>query len=106
MRKTSAELPADVSRAIVFDDQYITTGGQRYELMAGHDRFIADLRPILYRIQGLPVWMSVHPYDLSALLIAQEAGIELTDGLGGPLDGQYPRRHIPWPRRKGLPGSR
>ncbi|MFI5357479.1 MAG: inositol monophosphatase, partial [Opitutales bacterium] len=27
----------------VFDDQYISTGGQLHELLAGHDRFIADL---------------------------------------------------------------
>lgn len=78
---------ADYSRAVVFDDQYITTGGQLYELMVGHDRFIADLRPLFYRIQGMAVGMSVHPYDMAALLIARELGIELTDGLGGELDG-------------------
>ena len=77
----------DGRRAIVFDDQYITTGGQFYELMVGHDRFIADLRPLFYKIQGMPVGMSVHPYDMSALLIAREAGVELTDGLGGEVDG-------------------
>ena len=76
----------DYSRAIVFDDQYITTGGQLYELMAGHDRFIADLRPLLYKARGMPPGMSVHPYDMAALLIAQEAGIQVTDGLGQPLD--------------------
>ncbi len=78
--------PADHSRAVVFDDQYITTGGQLYELIAGHDRFIADLRPLFYQIQAMPIGMSVHPYDMAALLIAREAGIEITDGLGGPLD--------------------
>jgi fructose-1,6-bisphosphatase/inositol monophosphatase family enzyme len=77
---------ADHSRAVVFDDQYITTGGQLYELMTGHDRFIADLRPLLYQVRGMPVGMSVHPYDMAAVLIAQEAGIEITDGLGGVLD--------------------
>src|SRR5207244_2861702 len=29
--------PADVNRATVFDDQYISTGGQFYELIVGHD---------------------------------------------------------------------
>jgi hypothetical protein len=76
----------DFSRAVVFDDQYITTGGQLYELMAGHDRFIADLRPLLYQARGMSAGMSVHPYDMAALLIAREAGIEITDGLGGELD--------------------
>jgi hypothetical protein len=77
----------DHTRALVFDDQYMTTGGQLYELMAGHDRFIADVRPLLYQAQGMPVGMSVHPYDMAALLIAREGGVEITDGLGGELDG-------------------
>ena len=34
-------------KAHCFEDQYASTGGQLYELMAGHDRFIADLRPLL-----------------------------------------------------------
>ena len=51
----------DGRRAIVFDDQYITTGGQFYELMVGHDRFIADLRPLFYKLRGMAVGMSVHP---------------------------------------------
>ncbi|MEO6567847.1 MAG: inositol monophosphatase, partial [Opitutaceae bacterium] len=32
------------SSPLVFDDQYITTGGQIYELLVGHDRMIGDLR--------------------------------------------------------------
>ena len=46
--------PADVTKATVFDDQYISTGGQFYELIVGHDRFNADLRPLFYRLQGQP----------------------------------------------------
>jgi hypothetical protein len=38
--------PADVTQATVFEDQYISTAGQFYELMIGHDRFNADLRPL------------------------------------------------------------
>ena len=34
---------------LVFDDEYISSGGQLYELLVGHDRFIADLRPVLMR---------------------------------------------------------
>src|SRR5437879_1800631 len=32
-------------KAHCFEDQYLSTGGQLYELMMGHDRFLADLRP-------------------------------------------------------------
>ncbi len=34
-------------RALCFEDQYLSTGGQLYELMVGHYRFNADLRPLL-----------------------------------------------------------
>jgi hypothetical protein len=79
--------PADVTRATVFDDQYISTGGQFYELIVGHDRFNADLRPHFYRMQGQPEGLCCHPYDCATTLIAEEAGVILTDGLGNPLDG-------------------
>ena len=79
--------PADVTRATVFDDQYISTGGQFYELMVGHDRFNADLRPLFYRLQKQPAGLCCHPYDCAAKLIAEEAGVILTDETGRPLDG-------------------
>lgn len=79
--------PADVRRAAVFDDQYICTGGQFYELMIGHDRFIADLRPLFYSLQKQPPGLCCHPYDCAAMLIAEEAGVVLTDGQGHALDG-------------------
>ncbi len=79
--------PADVNKALVFEDQYISTGGQFYELIMGHDRFNADLRPLFYRIQRQPEGLCCHPYDCCTALIAQEAGVILTDGLGNPLDG-------------------
>jgi hypothetical protein len=78
---------ADVTRATVFDDQYISTGGQFFELIVGHDRFNADLRPIYYAIQKQPQGLCCHPYDCATMLIAEEAGVVLTDGLGAPLDG-------------------
>jgi hypothetical protein len=78
---------ADVTKALVFDDQYISTGGQFYELIVGHDRFNADLRPLLYRIQRQPPGLCCHPYDCATWLVAEEAGVALTDGLGRPLDG-------------------
>jgi hypothetical protein len=76
----------DVTRATVFEDQYISTGGQFYELIVGHDRFIADLRPIFYRMQNQPEGLCCHPYDCATLLVAEEAGVIITDGLGRPLD--------------------
>lgn len=79
--------PADVRRAIIFEDQYISTGGQFYELIVGHDRFNADLRPLFYRIKGQTDGLCAHPYDACTMLIAVEAGVILTDGLGQPLDG-------------------
>jgi len=79
--------PADVTRATVFDDQYICTGGQFYELIVGHDRFNADLRPVFYAMQNQPEGLCCHPYDCGGLLIAQEAGAIITDATGQPLDG-------------------
>ena len=79
--------PADVTKATVFDDQYISTGGQFYELIVGHDRFNADLRPLFYRIQDQPPGLCCHPYDCATWLVAEEAGVILTDGLANPLDG-------------------
>ncbi|MBV8781465.1 MAG: inositol monophosphatase [Phycisphaerae bacterium] len=78
---------ADVRQAAVFDDQYICTGGQFYELIVGHDRFIADVRPQLYQILRQPMGLCCHPYDCCTALIAEEAGVMLTDGWGGKLDG-------------------
>ena len=78
---------ADVTKATVFDDQYISTGGQFYEMIIGHDRFNADLRPIFYEMQQQPAGLCCHPYDCATLLIAEEAGAIITDGLGAPLDG-------------------
>jgi hypothetical protein len=79
--------PADVTRATVFDDQYISTGGQFYEMIVGHDRFNADLRPVFYRMQHQPAGLCCHPYDCATLLIAEEAGAIITDENGQPLDG-------------------
>ena len=68
-------------RAASFEDQYASTAGQLYELLAGHDRFIADLRPLV-KSQSL----CCHPYDVCTALIAREAGVILTDPRGAPLD--------------------
>lgn len=89
MEEIAARLlgPADLTKAMIFEDQYISTGGQFYEMIVGHDRFNADVRPLLYRAQHATTGLCVHPYDCASMLIAEEAGIILTDGLGNPLDG-------------------
>ncbi len=81
--------PVRRGKAHCFEDQYISTGGQLYELMAGHDRFVADLRPLLEGVlarRGLALGICCHPYDLATELIAREAGVVVTDPRGSPLE--------------------
>jgi fructose-1,6-bisphosphatase/inositol monophosphatase family enzyme len=81
--------PVRAGKAHCFEDQYISTGGQLYELMAGHDRFIADLRPLAERTlaaRGLQLGICCHPYDISTALVARECGVILTDAGGHDLD--------------------
>jgi fructose-1,6-bisphosphatase/inositol monophosphatase family enzyme len=77
--------PDEGENPLVFDDQYISTGGQLYELLVGHDRFLADLRPVFYDALGLPKKLVCHPYDICIELIAREAGVRVTDENGRPL---------------------
>ena len=72
-------------KAQAFEDQYICTGGQLYELMAGHDRFVADLRPLFERRRPGGAALCCHPYDLCTELIARELGVAVTDETGLPL---------------------
>src|SRR3989475_7985448 len=78
VRKLGEAVP---KRAVSFEDQYASTGGELYELMAGHDRFVAHLRPL-----GGPAGLCCHPYDLCTQLIAPEAGVIITNPAGGTLD--------------------
>lgn len=72
-----------------FEDQYISTGGQLYEMLMGKDRFIADIRPALYKsMKHLRKGHVCHPYDMAALLIAEEAGIIVSDIKGETLDAE------------------
>jgi len=76
-------------KAYCFEDQYLSTGGQLYELISGHDRFLADLRPLLANLPDQPHFvpgLCCHPYDLCTELIAREAGVEITDALGNSLN--------------------
>ncbi|MBV8213906.1 MAG: inositol monophosphatase [Verrucomicrobia bacterium] len=72
---------------IVFEDQYISTGGQFSELLLGHDRMIADIRPLVFKKLGIASALCCHPYDVAAGLVLQEAGIILESPDGNPLDG-------------------
>lgn len=77
-------LPTE-NKAQCFEDQYISTGGQLYELIAGHDRFIADIRPLLSQTtkeRGIDLSICCHPYDLCTELVAREAGVTITDENG------------------------
>ena len=71
--------------AACFEDQYISTAGQLYELMMGHDRWAGDLRALVWAARGQS-GLAVHPYDLCTELIARKAGIAITDGAGAALD--------------------
>ena len=85
--------PVQRGRAQLFEDQYISTGGQLYELLMGHDRWIADLRPLvepILRQRGRALGLCCHPYDLCTESIARAAGVLVTDEHGrcltAPLD--------------------
>jgi hypothetical protein len=89
--------PPPTSSPQVFDDEYICTGGQFYELMVGHDRFLADLRPLLHDPRDSAHRLCCHPYDVATALIAREAGVLITDPWGKelrcPLDTE---RSVAW----------
>jgi hypothetical protein len=83
---------AVAGKAACFEDQYLSTGGQLYELMAGHDRFIADIRPLLTPIlasRRQPRPLCCHPYDLCAMMVAEEGGVRLTGADGSVLDAPF-----------------
>ena len=80
--------PVEPGKAHCFEDQYLSSGGQLYELMMGHDRFVADLRPLIESVlngRGLALGICCHPYDVCTELIAREAGVIVTDERGNPL---------------------
>jgi hypothetical protein len=95
-------------KSYAFEDQYLSTGGQLYELMMGHDRFLADLRPLLQPIlgqRGMESGLCCHPYDLCTELIAREAGVLIMSEAGCHLNAPlnlsadvawvgYANRHI------------
>ncbi len=75
------ELFRRLGATVVFDDEYIASGGQLHELLTGKDRFVADLRPLVDAAA-----FACHPYDLCTSLLLEEAGGVVTDPWGDPLD--------------------
>lgn len=67
---------------VVFDDEYLSNGGQLYELITGRDRFVADLRPLVVDHEDL----ASHPYDVCTSMLLGEVGGKVTDPWGGTLD--------------------
>jgi UDPglucose--hexose-1-phosphate uridylyltransferase len=81
--------PVAPGKTHCFEDQYLSSGGQLYELIAGHYRFVADLRPLMQQLlaaRGTPLGLRCLPYDLCSALIATEMGVIITDAAGRPLD--------------------
>ena len=71
----------------MFEDQYISTGCQFCELLLGHDRMIADIRPLVFKKLGIPSALCCHPYDVAGALVLEEAGVILESPDGSPMDG-------------------
>jgi hypothetical protein len=82
----------DGESPLAFEDQYVSTGGQLYGLMVGHDRLDADFRPLF--VPAETTRLACHPYDLCTELIAREAGVIVTnergEQLAAPLDIRAP----------------
>ncbi|MFN0112819.1 MAG: hypothetical protein ACKVZH_28500 [Blastocatellia bacterium] len=77
------------SKTAMFDEQYLATGGQIYELLTGKDRMLVDVRGLMYERfarEGKATGHACHPYDLCTVLIAEEAGVEVTGADGQPLN--------------------
>jgi hypothetical protein len=83
--------PVRPGKALAFNDQYLSTAGCMYLITNGAYRFFADLRPVVGQVavrSGRNVGLCAHPYDLCTYLIAQQAGVLITDPAGAPLS--YP----------------
>lgn len=79
----------------VFEDQYPSTGGQIYELLAGRDRMLADIRPLVFAKLGMRIPLTCHPYDIcTSFLLEEMGGVVESPSSGGrvrvPLDTTSP----------------
>jgi len=83
---------APEGKTMVFEDQYISSGGQMYEILMGHDRYVADIRDVLFAKmarEGKKKGHICHPYDICTFLIGKEAGVQFTDSQGNDLDTPF-----------------
>lgn len=79
----------------VFEDQYISNGGQMAALITGRDRLVIDVRARLGD-PGRPI-RSGHAYDLLGILVAEEAGVVIADCSGADLDAPLDMvAPVPW----------
>ena len=75
----------ELNPRLIYDDQYLCSAGQLFLVTTGRYRMLADLRAWLGAKYSLANF-TAKPYDLSALLIYQEAGVRVLDAKGQPLD--------------------
>ncbi|HTG92386.1 MAG TPA: inositol monophosphatase family protein [Pyrinomonadaceae bacterium] len=83
--------PVQAGKAHCFEDQYASSAGQLFELMSGHDRFTADLRPLMNELlakRGAALGICCHPYDVCTELVAREAGVIVTGVNGQQLSAE------------------
>lgn len=71
---------------LIFDDEYISSGGQIYEILVGHDRMVADLRPLILPKAGFHSSLACHPYDICTGLLLVEAGCIFEGANGQPVE--------------------
>jgi len=81
LARLESDLFARLGSREVFDDEYLSSGGQLHELASGRDRFVADLRPL-----ADPDAFACHPYDVCTAMVLEEAGGVVTDPFGDPID--------------------
>lgn len=74
------------AKAEVYADQYICTGGQLAEVVLGRDRFVLDVRPLVYQKLGCDAALACRPYDLATWIVGRQAGCVVCDPFGAPLD--------------------
>lgn len=82
LARLEGELFRKLGASVVFDDEYISSGGQLHELITGRDRFVADLRPLVASDA-----LACHAYDVCTAMLLEEVGGVVTDPWGYPLDG-------------------
>jgi hypothetical protein len=73
------------SLPLIYDDQYISTGGQIYNLVVGCYRAVIDVRTWG---SGSGHTLCCHPYDLCTAVLLEELGGVVVDPSGGRLE--YP----------------